>query len=139
MTPRERSCRVYVLDTNTLIYFFKGIGGVADRLLSTPPSEVAVPAVVVFELELGIAKSSAPGRRRKQLDQLLSAITILPFGQSEARIAARVRARLEAAGTPIGPLDTLIAGTAVAANGILVTHNTAEFSRVEQLTVEDWY
>ena len=136
---RERNFSVYVLDTNTLIYFFKGIGGVADRLLATPPSEVAVPAIVVYEIELGIAKSSNPGRRRQQLDQLLSAITILPFGRSEARVAARVRARLEAAGTPIGPLDTLIACNALALNGVLVTHNTAEFSRVEQLALEDWY
>jgi tRNA(fMet)-specific endonuclease VapC len=43
-----------VLDTNTLIYFFKGRGNVAERILSVPPAEVAVPAIVVYELEVGI-------------------------------------------------------------------------------------
>ena len=101
---------MYVLDTNTLIYFFKGLGGVADRMLATPPSEIAAPTVVVYELELGIAKSSAPARRRAQLDELLSAVSVLPFGRSEARVAASIRARLESTGTPIGPLGTVNAG-----------------------------
>jgi tRNA(fMet)-specific endonuclease VapC len=39
-------------DTNTLIYFFKGVGRVGDRILSTPPSDIAIPAVVFYELEV---------------------------------------------------------------------------------------
>jgi len=130
---------VYALDTNTIIYFFKGVGRVAERLLATPPRDIVVPSVVVYELELGIAKSSSPQKRRKQLDQLLTAVTVLPFTRNEARAAAGIRARLEAGGRPIGPIDTLIAGTALASGAVLVTHNTAEFSRIEELTLEDWY
>lgn len=62
---------MYVLDTNTLIYFFRGDGRVAERLLATYPADIAVPAVVVYELETGIAKSSDSAKRRGQLDQLL--------------------------------------------------------------------
>lgn len=51
-----------VPDTNTLIYFFKGQSKVAERLLQTPPGELALPAVVLYELEVGIAKSNAPER-----------------------------------------------------------------------------
>jgi tRNA(fMet)-specific endonuclease VapC len=47
----------YVLDTNTLIYFFKGLGKVASRLLATPPNEIGIPTIVIYELEVGIAKS----------------------------------------------------------------------------------
>ena len=47
----------YVLDTNILIYFFKGVGNVSERLLSTPPSDIGLPAIVLFELEVGIRKS----------------------------------------------------------------------------------
>lgn len=47
----------FSLDTNTLIYFFKGMGNVADNLLSKSPSEIAIPSIVLFELEFGIAKS----------------------------------------------------------------------------------
>jgi tRNA(fMet)-specific endonuclease VapC len=130
---------MYVLDTNTLIYFFRGEGRVAERLLAISPADIALPAVVVYELETGIARSSDPAKRRGQLDQLLQAVAVLPFGVEAARAAASLRARLEQEGTPIGPFDTLIAGTAVAQRGVLVTRNLREFERVPGLAVEDWY
>ena len=130
---------MFVLDTNTLIYFFKGQGRVAEHLLATPPLQVAVPAVVVFELETGIAKSGNVSRRREQFARLLDTVTVLPFDQAAAVQAAGVRAELEHRGGPIGPMDTLIAGTVLAQGGCLVTHNTADFRRVEGLEVVDWY
>jgi len=130
---------MFVLDTNSLIYFFKGKGRVAERLLETPPSDIGVPAIVLYELEVGIAKSSAAKKRRKQLGELVDLVNLLPFGDAEARAAAALRAALEKRGKPIGPIDTLIAGTAVANRATLVTHNTSEFSRVSGLKVVDWY
>ena len=129
----------FALDTNTLVYFFKGIGRVGERMLSTPPSDIAIPALVLYELEVGIAKSSSSGRRRAELDNVAEAVNILSFGRKEARAAAAVRADLERIGKPIGPLDTLIAGTALANHATLVTHNTSEFGRVPNLEVVDWY
>lgn len=130
---------MYALDTNILSYFFKGEGQIATRLLSTPPSEVAIPAVVLFELEFGLARSIRHAQRRKQLQELVSLVTLLPFGPAEARASAQIRAELEQAGTPIGPYDLLIAGTALSHGAILVTHNTRELQRVRGLTLEDWY
>jgi len=130
---------MYVLDTNSLIYFFKGVGRVADRVLGTPPRSLAIPAIVLYELEVGIAKSSSPARRRFQLEQLLALVDVLPFGAPEATVTARIRAQLETAGTPIDALDTLIAGTALRHGATLVTHNTKEFERIDGLAVEDWY
>jgi tRNA(fMet)-specific endonuclease VapC len=130
---------VYALDTNTLIYFFRGEGNVASRLLAMPPREIAVPAVVVFELEVGIAKSHQPRKRRGQLDALLALVTVLPFDHAAARCAAELDAALSAAGTPIGPMDTLIAGSALARRATLVTRNVREFRRVKGLKIEDWY
>lgn len=127
-----------VLDTNTLVYFFRGDGRVAERLLATAPADIAVPAVVVYELETGIAKSSHAAKRRDQLDRLLGVVSVLPFGVEEAKSAATLRARLEQEGTPIGPIDTLIAGTALAHRGVLVTRNVREFGRVPGLAVQDW-
>jgi len=130
---------MYALDTNSLIYFFKGMGRVAERVLSTPPRSLAIPAVVLYEVEVGIAKSSSPARRRFQLEQLLALLDVLPFGTAEATVAARIRADLELAGTPIGTLDTLIAGTALRHGATLVTRNLKEFQRIDGLAVEDWY
>ena len=130
---------MFVLDTNTLVYFFRGEGEVARRLLSTAPANIAVPTIVVYELETGIAKSKDAAKRRGQLDQLLQVVAVLPFGIEEAKAAAALRARLEQEGAPIGPMDTLIAGTALAHRAVLVTRNVREFGRVPGLAVQDWY
>jgi len=130
---------MYLLDTNTLIYFFKGMGRVAENLLSRSPKEIAVPSIVLFELEVGIAKSDSPEKRQQQLSSLTSVVSTIPFTYKEAKTAAIIRAKLEKAGTPIGPYDTLIAGTALGVNCVLVTNNTKEFSRVENLRLEDWF
>jgi len=130
---------MYVIDTNTLIYFFKGIGNVPEKFLSISPKDIAIPSIVTYELEFGIAKSSSPKKRQTQLDDILSLVNILPFGQKEASMSASVREKLEKKGTPIGPYDTLIAGTALAHQGILVTNNLKEFSRVPKLKTVNWY
>jgi len=130
---------MYVLDTNTLIYYFKGMGNVADKLLQTAPRDIAIPVVVLYELEVGLAKSNDTKKRRKQLDDFIALITVLPMGIEEAKAAANIRAALEVKGTPIGAIDTLIAGIALANQGVLVTHNTKEFSRVQGLMFEDWF
>ncbi|MEA1868522.1 MAG: type II toxin-antitoxin system VapC family toxin [Thermodesulfobacteriota bacterium] len=118
---------MYILDTNTLIYFFKGIGNVANILLSKSPKDISIPSIALYELEVGIAKSTKPNKRRKQLELLTSRINISPFGTKEAEVAAMIRANLESKGTPIGPYDILIAGIALGTNAMLVTHDTKEF------------
>jgi len=100
---------------------------------------VVLPAVVLYELEVGIAKSSSSKKRRAQLDQLLRTISILPFSREQARASTEIRARLEKLGTPIGLLDTLIAGTALQAGATLVTRNVEEFGLVPNLSTENWY
>jgi len=130
---------MYVLDTNTLIYFFKGMGNVAKHLLDVPPKDIAIPTIVLFKLEVGIAKSTSPHKRKTQLRDLIDIVNIWSFGLEEARKAASIRAKLEKTGLVIGPYDILIAATALSQNGTLVTHNTAEFQRVESLKLVDWY
>jgi tRNA(fMet)-specific endonuclease VapC len=130
---------MFLLDTNTLIYFFRGQGRVAERLLATPPADVAISAVSLYEIEVGIAKSAQPAKRRRQFDTLLAVVSVLPFDRAAGHAAAMVRAELERRGLPIGPLDNLIAGVAVAHRATLVTRNTREFSRLSNLAVTDWY
>jgi tRNA(fMet)-specific endonuclease VapC len=129
----------YILDTNTLNYFFKGQGKVADHLLATPPDEIGIPAIGLYELEVEIAKSKFPQKRKAQLQELASLIQLVPFGYAEAQWAATIRVKLEKRGIPIGPYDVLIAASALANHCILVTHNQEEFRRVEGLKLVDWY
>ena len=129
----------YALDTNTLIYFFKGLGNVKNYLLSVPPSEIALPTIVLFELEYGIAKSSSPRKRISQLKDFTDLVNIIPFSHAEAKVAAQIRTKLEKNGIPIGPYDVLIAASAKTNNLILVTHNLKEFERIDGLQVVDWF
>ena len=129
---------MYILDTNTLIYFFKGVGNVADNLLAVSPKDIGIPAVVLYELEYGIARSTSPKKRTKQLEELCALVEVLVFGSEEAKTSAIIRASLEKKGTPIGPYDVMIAGTAISKQGILVTNNTKEFRRVPKLKIIDW-
>jgi len=130
---------MYVLDTNTLIYYFKAMGNISKKLLAKSPREIGIPAIVIFELQVGIAKSTSPEKRTQQLSSLLSRTTILPFNIDEAIKSAQIRADLEKKGIPIGRYDLLIAGTALAKNNILVTRNTREFERIPGLQLENWY
>ncbi|MGM0655054.1 MAG: type II toxin-antitoxin system VapC family toxin [Thermodesulfobacteriota bacterium] len=130
---------MYILDTNTLIYFFKNMGSVADRMFSKSPKDIAISIITLYELGVGIEKSTNPEKRKTQLDTLVSRISVIPFAEKQSKCSAKIRARLESKGEPIGPLDILIAGTALSLNAVLVTHNTKEFERVEELKIEDWF
>lgn len=130
---------MYILDTNTLIYYFKGQGQVAQNLANISAQEISIPTIVLFELQVGIAKSTSPAKRTRQLQQLLSVVNLVPFDRGAALAAATIRAQLEQQGSPIGQIDVLIAGTAVALQSTLVTHNIKEFSKVMGLEIADWY
>jgi tRNA(fMet)-specific endonuclease VapC len=130
---------MYILDTNTLIYYFKGQGQVAQNIANVSPQEIGISTIVLFELQVGIAKSTSPAKRTQQLQQFLSRVNVVPFDRDCAVAAATIRAQLEQQGTPIGPIDVLIAGTALAFQATLITHNVKEFSRVSGLAIADWY
>jgi tRNA(fMet)-specific endonuclease VapC len=89
-------------------------------------------------LEFGAAKSLHPQRNRAALEQFLLPLEILDYQAAASVHYGDIRARLEKAGTPIGPLDTLIAAHARSLNAALVTNNVGEFRRVPGLKVVDW-
>lgn len=130
---------IYALDTNTVAYAFKGMGGVKERLLATPRDAVALPAVVVYEIEYRLARQVGNEKRRAQWADFLATVRVLPLNLEAAREAAQMRAELESAGQGIGPQDVLIAGIAAAHGATLVTHNMREFGRIGRLAVIDWY
>lgn len=129
----------YLLDTNTLIYAFRGVGEVRARVDSTSDADMRLCAINLFELEFGFAKARDPRPQRALLDQLVQRLGVLPLDSAGAEAAGRIKAYLQQAGTPIGPYDLLIAGIAMAHNLIVVTRNVNEFARVPGLRVENWH
>ena len=93
---------------------------------------------MVYELEYGALRSGLPARRRRELERGLGYIQRVPFDSEAATASAKIRIELERQGLTIGPLDLLIAGTALSRGAVLVTNNTVEFSRVAGLQVTDW-
>ena len=129
----------YMLDTNICIYTIKHKPPeVIKNFLRHNPDEMCISSITYAELMHAVEKSQAVERNRMAITLFMSAITILPFNQYAAEEYGKVRAELERKGTPIGPMDMLIAGHARAEELVLVTNNTREFFRVENLEVEDW-
>jgi len=128
----------FLLDTDTCIYALKQDARVIAQLLATPREDVAVSVITEAELRTGAAKSSSASKTLRLVENFLSPIARVDFTSGDAVAYAAVRSKLERAGTPIGPLDTLIAAQALAHKLILVSNNEPEFRRVSGLTVENW-
>ena len=132
VTPR------YMIDTNVAIDLLRGTHSLDRQRFITAEGAIAVSSTTVMDLEFGIERSARPATNRSEVTALLSRLVILPFGQPAAEHAGRIRADLASRGLSIGPYDCLLAGHARSAALTMVTHNTAEFSRVPGLLVEDW-
>ena len=128
----------FLLDTDTCIYALKQEARVLEHLLAQSREDVVVSVITEAELRTGAAKSASPAKTLRLVENFLHPLAILEFTSGDAASYAQVRAKLERAGTPIGPLDTLIAAQAVARRLVLVSNNEREFSRVTGLHVQNW-
>ena len=129
----------YMLDTNICIFAIRSSNdNVLKKFHDHLDDELYISSITLAELMYGVEKSRKPEQNRNALLQFLTLIDIKEFSEKAAIEYGKIRAFLENQGTPIGPLDTLIAAHAVSENMILVTHNTKEFLRIPDLTVENW-
>jgi tRNA(fMet)-specific endonuclease VapC len=129
----------YLLDTNICVFVIRQKSQlVLDRLRLQPEGNVGISIITLAELRYGAEKSQNPFKNHAALDAFLAFLEIIDFDAEAADVYGRVRARLEAQGTPIGSLDNMIAAHAVRLAAILVTNNVREFMRVAGLTIEDW-
>lgn len=130
---------MYVLDKNICSYLMKRAHPtMVERVKTFAVRELKVSVVTLFELEYGILRSERRDHLRRVVGAFLENVEVLEWTSSAAYEAGAVRAELAAAGTPIGAYDLLIAGHVRSLDGILVTHNFGEFSRVSGLRLEDW-
>lgn len=128
----------FLLDTNICVYALKHHPSVLEQLLARDRADVAVSVITEGELRTGAAKGRSAVKTLRLIENFLRPISIVDFISADAAAYAVVRAKLERAGTPIGPLDTLIAAQAVARKLVLVSNNEREFRRVAGLSVENW-
>lgn len=127
----------FLLDTDICIYLLKQQPLILARFTQHRLSDIGISVITVAELEYGVAKSGSP-KNRKTLASWLNLLQQPPFDSGASSAYGHVRAELESRGTPIGPLDTLIAAHALALGVTLVTNNVREFKRITGLKIENW-
>ncbi len=133
---------MFCLDTNAVIFAInRRRPGVAERLEAelSAGTTLLLPAIALFELAYGIAKSDRRDQSAALLAEFLAAgIVVASFETDDAHHAGAIRAHLARQGTPIGHYDLLIAAQARRRGATLVTANGREFDRVPGLACEDW-
>ena len=131
--------RTYYLDTNVCIDYLRGRNiRLHDKVDSIDTECIKLSAIVKAELLVGAVKSAKPEQNIEEIEAFCRPFEIVPFDDSMVKPYARMRAALERKGQKIGYNDSLIAATVLVKGGVLVTHNTKEFGRVEGLMLEDW-
>lgn len=129
----------YFLDTDICIYALKGrYPQIARNMRQIQAADCKLPSLVKAELLLGAKKSNNPQKAHGVLQKFISPFEIIAFDNPACEIYADIRCQLEKKGQMIGPNDLIIAATVLAYNGILVTHNKKEFTRIKHLKLVDW-
>jgi len=128
-----------MLDTNVCIAIIKhASNNVIKHLKELEPESIGISSISLAELRFGCSKSQFPMQNHQALDQFILPLAVANFDEQAAIAYGALRTELENKGTPIGPLDTLIGAHAMSLEATLVTNNSREFARINQLRLEDW-
>lgn len=133
---------IYMPDTNICSFIMRERpASVLERLQDVAESQhqIVISVITYYEMLLGTVGRNASPRHARLVDAFVTRLsTVLPWDAASAERATGIKQDLAAKGTPIGGNDMMIAGHALAADCVLVTNNTREFSRVQGLRFEDW-
>jgi tRNA(fMet)-specific endonuclease VapC len=128
----------HILDTNIVSDLIRNPQGrVAKRISKVGEANVCTSIIVAAELRYGCARSGSK-RLIRAVEDLLSEIKVLSLDVPVDIEYGRIRAELEAVGTPIGSNDLFIAAHTYATGATIVTANSEEFKRIRGLKVENW-
>lgn len=129
---------MYLIDTDIIIYSFKGDPVVKENLRNHRMDPMAISIITYGEMLYGARKSRQIERNLATARRVAEIYPLLPVTQSVVETFANLRADLEVAGTPLDDMDLLIAATAMSHNLTLVTNNEKHFSRIPGLSLVNW-
>lgn len=127
----------YMLDTNTVSHFIKGVDNVRNKIISVPMSTLAISAITAGELLFGVAKKPDAKQLSLVVHEFLIRVDVLPWDSAAAACYGTLRADLQKKGKLLGNLDLLIAAHALSLGIALITNDGA-FTQVDGLKIEDW-
>jgi len=128
----------YMLDTNIAIYVIKRRPKEVLATFNQHAGQLCISSITLAELIHGVEKSAKPDHNLRQVEDFVSRLMVLEYGNKASAHYGNIRAVLERKGTPIGVNDLHIAGHARSEGVTLVTNNMKEFERVEGLRRENW-
>lgn len=130
---------LYMLDTNIASHLIRGdIPAVRQRIVRVAIESIVISSVTEAELRYGLAKRGYPKALTQAVQLFLERVETLPWSSQVAAVYAELRTKAEGAGSPLAPLDMMIAAHAKAADATLVTRDKAFKAKTLELTLEDW-
>ncbi len=129
---------IYLLDTDTCVFWLRGQHSVRERLQAVGPEAIAISIVTLAELRYGAECSERPGSNHAAIDDFVAALSIVGIDMETARAFAEIKAELRRSRALIEDLDLLIAATGFAHDLTLVTNNQDHFGRVAGLRLDNW-
>ena len=127
----------YMLDTDISSYLIRGDHPEVTKRFTDSFPYVCISVITAAELQYGALKRNNLALTRK-VQAFCNLVQCIDWNTDAAMTYAKLRQELEIQGNSIGSMDMLIAASAIAENVILVTNNTAHFSRINGLTIENW-
>ena len=128
----------YMLDTNIVIYVIKRRPVELLEVFNNHVGQMCISSITLAELLHGVEKSAMPDHNLLQVEDFVSRLEVLHYGDKAAAHYGDIRADLERKGTTIGVNDLHIAGHARSEGLTLVSNNTREFERVDALRLTNW-
>ena len=129
---------MYVLDTDTCIYWLKGDSHIEQRIENAGKENIRVTIITACELYFGAYNSQKQQKNLAALEELFKELEVIQTTSEVAQIFGNIKACLRSEGKIINDADILIASIVIANDGILVTNNTAHFERIPDLKLENW-
>ena len=127
----------YLLDTNICIHFFRGDYNLIDKIENVGLENCAISEITLAELVFGAENSKYPKKNYQLINTLSEHVAILPILDA-IREYGKQKVRLRKQGKMISDFDLLIGTTALVNDLIMVTENLKEFTRIENIELENW-
>jgi tRNA(fMet)-specific endonuclease VapC len=129
---------MYLLDTDTLIFFLKGNEQVTQNFRETSGQPKAISAISYGELVYGAYKSARPQENLAKVRRLAELYPLIDISSAIMESFGGIKAELSSQGITVDDFDLLIGCTALTCNYTVVTNNTKHFNKIPGLKLENW-
>lgn len=128
--------RKYLLDTNIISYYLKGIENLKEKITSNIDS-LSISIISYYEIVSGLQSINA-NKRITEFEKFCELIDVVNLDRASILASCQIYSNLKKSGNLIDDIDILIAGIALSNNLVMVTDNTEHFKRISGLKVENW-